>query len=247
MIENILETIPLIRCQISEGLHARYLMINWVESKPNEFSDLIHFFVTGSDISRFIQNDLKLLTFVISVRAEKRTFKSDHLAWLGDAVTTFIVALMSLENSALRVDSHSNFAKSRFLTAAARVFGDGAGASAESLKALLGASFILGGVQSAEFTVRKSGLVNSQQKPCGEGGTVDLRRFFSSVVVPAVIRLEATIALLRGSRADVITIHELNAAREKLVSAANREDLSNFQLLKLCKLEVMVWLKLVVL
>jgi len=101
----------------------------------------------------------------------------------------------------------------------------------------------MGGLDAAASALRKFGFFGSPIP--STANAVDMKNYFSAFVRPAVIKFEMTLLLLRGSRADTVTVRELDTARKTLITAARCDDMSPYAVFRYCRLSVSSWIKLV--
>lgn len=232
MIGKLLAWTEIIEDELRIAKNVRTVSRRLLRLENNEFDYLLDFFVGHTDL-------VKLALTPKSVKV----IGSDHLAWLGDAVASFLLAVAGLQNDSLRSRFRTNLPNEWFAASSFRIFGECSEGAPQTMKGLLGASLAYGGIECAVTTVREFGLLESDPSPCAQ--VIEFKRFFRSVVVPAVIKLEMTLLLFRSSNANRITVKELHCAREQLIACAQKTDLTAYSLFRFCVLDHLGWLKLV--
>lgn len=253
-----LARIPRLLFQLEAGVIAKKVAADLFLSEDNKFREYSEFF-TRENPSYFFKSTALYLTAVALTRPSAAiAVDYETLEWLGDAVFRFALALMGLHDESIRLNffalmsngnvgrmtekSYPSLCNSYVLSKPpslktpeqCRERLQNLNILADVAEALMAVSFFAGGIKSVLHTIRKLGSAEVHEQLSGSiaVGPHDLEAYKKSAIKPAVIRLEASLQLIKKSDRATMDVGELDESRQLLIAALSKRGVESLELYK---------------
>ena len=248
--------VPRLLFQMESGLIAAKVARDLFVQQGNEFWDYRAFFKPAKPSYYFKSTLVNLTAIALTRPSANLTVDYEYLEWLGDAVYRFVLAVMGLSDAKIRgayfmLMSNNNIGKmakksypelpnsyilslppSLKTPELCRERLQNLNILADVVEALMAVSLMSGGIQSVVRTIHVLGLDTVDESSIGlvSPAASDVASFMKSAVRPSVIRLEASLQLIKNGDPYSLDVGQLDEARQLLISSLSKRDLSSFDL-----------------
>lgn len=253
-----LNRVPRTLFQIESGLIARRVARDLYVEKETEFKSYMKFFCPLNPSYFFNRWQLDLTATALTRPSAMLPVDYEHLEWLGDSVYRFVLAVMGLRDAQIRKDYFALMSNHNVGVSCLKHYPELCNAYilsdppslknpercrprltnlnilADVSEALVAVSFLVGGVDSTIHTLRKLGMdvVDPSSVGIVPPAANNLQAFIKSALRPAIIKLAASLQLIKNSDSVSMTIGQLDEARQLIITSVGKEDVASFGLYK---------------
>lgn len=259
-----LNRIPRLLFQLEAGLIAKRVSSDLFISEDNQFREYRKFFLSENPSYFFDSTMLELTAVALTRPSAAIAVDYQTLEWLGDAVFRFVLALVGMKDKSIRSNFCALMSNGNIGRMAAKSYPalpnsyvlskppslktpeqcrerlKNLNILADVAEALMAVSFLSGGVKSVMHTIKKLGSAGLHESLIGviPETPSEVEAFRKGALKPAVIRLQASLQLLKHSDRSSMDVGELDVSRQLVISSLSKRGVETLDLYRQFCLEI---------